>query len=58
MIAHKHSLTGDRVYPILLSPDHAVDIDAPGDFERAEALLAEGRLDLVFPGLPAEKRTR
>jgi N-acylneuraminate cytidylyltransferase len=52
-ILEKHSLTGDRVYPIEVSPDCAVDIDMPRDFERAESLLGDNRLDLVLPWLAA-----
>lgn len=48
-ILGKRSLTGDRVYPIRVGPEYAVDIDVPRDFERAEALLKEARLDLVLP---------
>jgi hypothetical protein len=50
-----HSLTGDRVFPIMVDPDCAVDIDTPRDLARAEALLREGRLDLVMPATPAWK---
>ncbi|HET7011655.1 MAG TPA: acylneuraminate cytidylyltransferase family protein [Anaerolineales bacterium] len=53
-ILRNHSLTGDRVYPILVDPDHAVDIDSPRDFERAEALLREGQPDLVLPRLRSQ----
>jgi len=48
-ILGKHSLTGDRVYPVRVHPEYAVDIDVVRDFERAEALLREGRPDLVLP---------
>jgi N-acylneuraminate cytidylyltransferase len=51
-IRSRHSLTGDRVYPVAVDPVLAVDIDQPRDFERAAALLSEGRLDLVLPSLP------
>ena len=52
----KHSLTGDRVFPILVDPAYAVDIDAPQDLVRAETILREGRQDLVFPAVRAVKR--
>jgi N-acylneuraminate cytidylyltransferase len=45
----KHSLTGDRVLPIPVEVDFAVDIDLARDFERAEDLLRRGSLDLVLP---------
>jgi N-acylneuraminate cytidylyltransferase len=48
-IRRKHSLTGDRVFPIPVDPECAVDIDTARDLARAEALLQEGRLDLVIP---------
>jgi N-acylneuraminate cytidylyltransferase len=51
----KHSLTGERVFPISVDPDCAVDIDTVSDLARAEALLREGRLDLVIPAGRADR---
>jgi CMP-N-acetylneuraminic acid synthetase len=45
----KGSMTGGRVFPILVDPAYAVDIDSPKDFARAEALLDGGQLELVLP---------
>ena len=56
-ILRKRSLTGERVYPIPVDPDCAVDIDRARDFERAEDLLREGRLDLVLPVAGKAERT-
>jgi N-acylneuraminate cytidylyltransferase len=58
-ILHKHSMSGEVIYPLLLDARYAVDIDTPRDWERAEWLLARGDLDVVRPGpkarpLPAQ----
>jgi N-acylneuraminate cytidylyltransferase len=50
-VIRKHSLTGDVVFPIVVDPEYAVDIDSARDLERAEALLQEGRWDLVRPAV-------
>jgi N-acylneuraminate cytidylyltransferase len=50
----QRSLTGRRVYPLMVEAEFAVDIDSPRDFERAEALLARQPSPLVVPpGPPA-----
>ncbi|MBF8261438.1 MAG: putative N-acylneuraminate cytidylyltransferase [candidate division NC10 bacterium] len=54
-VLRMHSLTGDRVFPIMVDPDCAVDIDTAPDLARAEALLREGRLDLVIPAAPSAR---
>jgi N-acylneuraminate cytidylyltransferase len=54
-ILQKHSLTGERVFPISVDPECAVDIDTAPDLARAEALLRGGRLDLVIPAAPAAR---
>ena len=46
----KHSMSGSTIFPILIDPKFAIDIDTPLDWERAERLVREGRLDMVFPG--------
>jgi N-acylneuraminate cytidylyltransferase len=57
-VEDRHSLTGDRVYPLVVSPDCVVDIDTTRDFARAEELLARGGLDLVRPMKPAAMTER
>jgi len=55
-ILRKKSMTGTRVLPIPVEAEYAVDIDSPRDFERAEALLQQGRLALILPRLgPGDK---
>ena len=49
-IMKKQSLSGDRVYPVRIDPDFSVDIDTLMDWRRAEQLVLEGCLDMVYPG--------
>lgn len=42
------SMTGDRIAPVPVGREFAVDIDVPSDLERAQRLLARG-LDVVRP---------
>lgn len=46
----KHSLTGDKVYPLLIDPRYTVDIDNLADWAKYEALIYSGTLDMVSPG--------
>ena len=55
-IRGQRSLTGDRVYPISVDPEYAVDIDTPRDLARAEELLRQGRDVLVRPTAPRANR--
>lgn len=48
-IANKHSLTGDRVRPILVDHSYCIDIDTPCDFDLANWLLKQGVLNIDFP---------
>lgn len=48
-ITHKKSLTGDVVYPLLIDPKYAVDIDMLADWAKYEALVYTG-LEMVSPG--------
>ncbi|RJP50143.1 MAG: acylneuraminate cytidylyltransferase [Anaerolineaceae bacterium] len=48
-ITHKKSLTGDVVYPLLIDPKYAVDIDTLADWAKYEALVYTG-LEMVSPG--------
>lgn len=47
-ITRKHSLTGSIVYPLVLDPHYTVDIDAPTDWVKCEALVYSG-LEMVTP---------
>lgn len=53
-ITHKSSLSGDVIYPLMIDPRYAVDIDTPRDWQRAESILSQDDLPLVR--LDAQKR--
>jgi YrbI family 3-deoxy-D-manno-octulosonate 8-phosphate phosphatase len=48
-ITEKRSLTGDVVLPIEVERKYVVDIDRLADFDHAEALLREYKLDIDMP---------
>jgi YrbI family 3-deoxy-D-manno-octulosonate 8-phosphate phosphatase len=52
-ITRKHSLTGSVVYPLVIDARYTVDIDAPADWAKSEALVYSG-LEMVTP----DKRLR
>ena len=45
-ILEKGSMTGDRILPLVISPDEWIDIDSPDDWRRAERLLETGEIRL------------
>jgi len=49
-ILEKHSMSGDTILPIVINPSFAIDIDTPLDWKRAERLVKEGNIDMVYPG--------
>jgi N-acylneuraminate cytidylyltransferase len=49
-ILKKHSLTGEKIWPVLIDPRYAVDIDTMNDWRRGEWLARSGELDLIWPG--------
>lgn len=49
-ILERHTMTGDVILPLVLDVNYTVDIDSLRDWERAEALLADGSLPAVRPG--------
>jgi YrbI family 3-deoxy-D-manno-octulosonate 8-phosphate phosphatase len=49
-ILKKHSLTGDKVYPLIIDPRYTVDIDNLSDWAKYEAVVYSGTLDMVSPG--------
>ncbi|MGE5222470.1 MAG: cytidylyltransferase domain-containing protein [Omnitrophica WOR_2 bacterium] len=60
-IFEKQSLSGEVILPLLLDPRFTVDIDNLNDWRRAEWLVRQGDLDMVYPGrkprqLPQEVR--
>ncbi|MEX2144545.1 MAG: HAD hydrolase family protein [Anaerolineales bacterium] len=49
-ILKKGSMSGEVIWPVLIDPRYAVDIDTLNDWRRAEWLAASGELDMVRPG--------
>jgi len=49
-ILEKHSMSGDVILPVLIDPAFAIDIDTPLDWKRAEKLVCEGSLEMIYPG--------
>lgn len=49
-ITQKNSMSGDVIYPLVLEPRYAVDIDTLTDWRRAEGLIRSGELEFVTPG--------
>jgi len=48
-IRQQCSMTGALILPVMVDPAYAIDIDSPEHLHQAEALLAEGRLDVPHP---------
>ncbi|MCL4531084.1 MAG: acylneuraminate cytidylyltransferase [Chloroflexi bacterium] len=49
-ILQKSSMTGERVYPLIIDPRYTVDIDNLSDWAKYEAVVYSGALDIVSPG--------
>ncbi len=49
-ILQKGSMTGDRIYPLIMDPRYTVDIDNLSDWAKYEAVAYSGALDIVSPG--------
>ncbi len=49
-ILKKDSLTGAVIFPLLIDPRYAIDIDTPRDWQRAEWIIGQGDLPMVLPG--------
>lgn len=49
-ILDKGSLSGDVIYPLLIDPRYAVDIDTLRDWQWAEWIISHGDLPIVLPG--------
>jgi YrbI family 3-deoxy-D-manno-octulosonate 8-phosphate phosphatase len=49
-IIQKNSLSGNVILPLILDPRYAIDIDTLRDWQRAEWILSQGDLPVVFPG--------
>ncbi|HUH98304.1 MAG TPA: acylneuraminate cytidylyltransferase [Anaerolineales bacterium] len=48
-IARKRSLTGDKIYPLVIDARYTVDIDNLSDWAKYEAMVYSGALDMVSP---------
>ncbi len=48
-IRQKGSMTGDHIYPLIIDPTFAVDIDTMLDWSLGERLVWEGGLEMVLP---------
>ena len=49
-IIKKHSLTGNKIYPLIIDPRYTVDIDNLSDWAKYETMVYSGSLDMVSPG--------
>ena len=49
-ITRKRSLTGDKIYPLIIDPRYTVDIDNLSDWAKYEAMVYSGMLEIVSPG--------
>jgi YrbI family 3-deoxy-D-manno-octulosonate 8-phosphate phosphatase len=49
-LRQKNSLSGDIILPLVIDPAYMVDIDSERDWQRAEWLIADNRLEMVRPG--------
>ena len=49
-ITRKRSLTGNKIYPLIIDPRYTVDIDNLSDWAKYEAMVYSGALDMVSPG--------
>lgn len=54
-ILNKGSLSGEVVYPLLIDPRYAIDIDTLRDWQRTEWVISHGDFPMVHPG--ASKRS-
>jgi YrbI family 3-deoxy-D-manno-octulosonate 8-phosphate phosphatase len=49
-ILKKGSMTGDKIYPLIIDPRYTVDIDNVNDWVKYETIVNSGSLKLVSPG--------
>jgi N-acylneuraminate cytidylyltransferase len=49
-ILGKQSMSGNRIYPLVIDPRYTVDIDNLADWPRYEALVYSAALEMVLPG--------
>jgi N-acylneuraminate cytidylyltransferase len=49
-IMKKESMSGNRIYPLIIDPRYTIDIDTLGDWARFEALVYSASLEMISPG--------
>jgi N-acylneuraminate cytidylyltransferase len=49
-ILEQGSMSGRFILPVMVDPRYSVDIDNPTDWQRAEWLVYNGGLEMVYPG--------
>jgi N-acylneuraminate cytidylyltransferase len=49
-ILRGHSMSGDKIYPLVIDSRYAVDIDSLADWTRYEALVYSASMEIVSPG--------
>ncbi len=49
-IIRERSLTGNKIYPLIIDPRYTVDIDNLSDWAKYESIVYSGDLDIVSPG--------
>lgn len=56
-ILRKNSMTGERILPLIISPDEWIDIDSPDDWRRAERLLENAEITMEDLGFQVIKHS-
>jgi N-acylneuraminate cytidylyltransferase len=54
-IKTKHSMTGERILPLIIGADEWIDIDSPDDWRRAERMLESNEIKLRSLGFELKK---
>ena len=50
-ILEQKSMTGEKIFPLMIDPDYTVDIDNLSDWAKYEWLIKFGKLNFVSPGI-------
>jgi len=54
-IRTKHSMTGERILPLIIGADEWIDIDSPDDWRRAERLIESKEITLEDLGFKVQE---
>lgn len=57
-VLDQHSMSGRRIYPLVIDDDYSVDIDHESDWRQAEGMLRRHDLPWVEPRRPCGRRRR